>query len=105
MSMPVYPSLGHQQVTSLSSSASLTVPAGAVYCTLQAETQNVRYRGDGTAPTTAVGTLLYAGANAIDYVGDLTKLRFIEVLATAKLNVEYFGDETNRQGRLTANGV
>lgn len=87
-----YRSLGYQQVTSLSASAGLTVPAGATRCLLQCETQNVRYRIDGatTAPTASVGMILYAGAPATPFEGNMNTVRFIEVAASAKLNVEYF---------------
>lgn len=91
--------LGYQQITSLSSSTGLTLPsteqhgvsmAPAKLVLLQAETQNVRWRDDGTAPTASVGMILYAGADPYPYDGDLNKIRFIEVAASAKLNCSYF---------------
>ncbi len=42
---------GYQQITDLSSAVSLTVPNGANYAIIEAETQSVRWRDDGTAPT------------------------------------------------------
>lgn len=81
---------GYQQITSLSSAAALTVPVGAEVAYLQAETQNVRWRDDGTNPTGSVGIILYDGAAPTPYTGDLTALKFIEVTSSAKLNVSYY---------------
>jgi hypothetical protein len=90
--------LGYQQITSLSASAALTVPTadpvtGAkqqpTIAYIVAETQDVRWRDDGTAPTASVGTPLAAGV-PFPYDGDLTKIRFIEQTASAKLNVTYY---------------
>jgi predicted hotdog family 3-hydroxylacyl-ACP dehydratase len=83
-------SLGYQQITSLSAAAGLTPPASAVRALVQAETQAVRWRDDGTDPTTTVGMTLAAGAS-LEYEGQLAAIRFIEVTASAKLNVAYFG--------------
>lgn len=79
---------GDQQITSLSTVQTLTVPAGSMYALVQAETQDVRFRMSED-PTASVGIILYAG----DYMlfnGELTSMRFIEVAASAKLNVQYF---------------
>ena len=81
--------LGYQQITSLSASTALTVPASARLALIQAETANVRWRDDGTAPTASVGLVLAAGA-VLFYDGDLTAVRFIETSASAKLNVAYY---------------
>lgn len=86
---PLYP-MGYQQITSLSAAAGLTVPPGATRALIQAETQNVRWRDDGTNPTTTVGMTLAAGTS-IYYLGDLTAIKFIEVAASAKLNIVYYG--------------
>lgn len=95
-SSPLTP-LGYQQLTSLGTAVTLTipkdasgVPAGAalIECDSAAGI-GVRYRDDGTAPTATVGMELLPGA-ATPYVGDLSKLQFIQVSATAKLNVLYY---------------
>jgi len=85
---------GYQQITSLSSATALTIPAptNAVPATLaliQAETQDVRWRDDGTNPTASVGMVLAAG-ETLPYTGDLSKLKFIETTASAKLNISYY---------------
>ena len=89
--------LGYQQITSLSAAASLTVPTtdkNGLACRpsiaiITAETQAVRWRDDDTDPTTSVGMPLAAGAT-LQYDGDLTKIRFIEQTASAKLNITYY---------------
>ena len=81
--------LGYQQITSLSSSTALTVPAGATMALIVPETQNVRWRDDGTAPTASVGMLVVANSS-MSYDGDLQKIRFIAATAGAVLNVSYY---------------
>jgi len=88
--------LGYQQITSLSSAASLTVPQtdlNGLACKptlaiITAETQAVRWRDDA-APTASVGMPLASGAT-LQYDGDLTKIQFIEQTASAKLNISYY---------------
>jgi len=80
---------GFQQITGLSSVKGLTVPVGARMCRIEATTQAVRWRDDGTDPSSTVGMTLAAGAG-IDYDGELTKIRFIEAAASAVLNVSYY---------------
>ena len=92
-------SCGYQQITSLSSSTGLTVPTvasapqsanqKATRCIIIAETQAVRWRDDGTAPTATVGYPLAVGSE-LKYDGDLNAIKFIEQTASAKINVTYF---------------
>ena len=99
----------YAQITSLSAStaisASLPTGTGTVIggsdtysdinsALIQAETQSVRWRDDGTAPTSSVGTLLAAGESMF-YEGDLNQLRFIVVTASAKLNVTFYAKSGN----------
>lgn len=89
--------LGYQQITSLVSAVGLTVPSVDVnglackpsIAIITAETQAVRWRDDGTDPTGTVGMPLAAGAT-LQYDGDLTKIKFIEQAASAKLNITYY---------------
>ena len=81
--------LGYQQITSLSASTGLTVPSGATLALIVPETQNVRWRDDGTAPTSSVGMPIFVGAS-LSYDGDLNRIRFIEQTASAVLNVSYY---------------
>jgi hypothetical protein len=81
--------LGYQQITSLSASTALTVPSGATLALIVPETQNVRWRDDGTAPTSSVGMPIFVGAS-LSYDGDLNRIRFIQQAASATLNVSYY---------------
>lgn len=81
--------LGYQQITSLSASTALTVPTGATMALIIAETQDVRWRDDGTAPTASVGMPLATGVS-LSYDGDLRAIRFIQQTASATLNVCYY---------------
>ncbi len=89
--------MGYQQITSLSASTALTVPATdtngmaaePTLALIVAETQGVRWRDDGTAPTASVGMPLAAGV-PLSYDGDLTKIRFIQQAASATINVSYY---------------
>jgi len=81
--------LGYQQITSLSAAAALTVPSGATLAIITPETQAVRWRDDGTNPTSAVGMPVPI-STVLSYDGDLQRIRFIEQAASAKLNVSYY---------------
>jgi len=73
------------------SSCSGGIPAGANLALLQAETQNIRWRDDGTAPTTTVGMILIQGAHQPTlYAGTLSKLQFIDATAGGILNVTFY---------------
>jgi len=89
--------LGYEQITTLSASTALTVPSRDVnglscrpaIAIITPETQAVRWRDDGVAPTASVGMPLAAGVT-LQYDGDITKIRFIEQSASAKLNITYY---------------
>lgn len=84
----------HRQFTSLSASTNI-IPAtyaGAVEGVwIQAETQNVRVRCDGTAPTATVGTLVYAGDPPTFFPFNPSSINAIEATASAKINAEFVG--------------
>lgn len=92
--MAIHSPLGYQQITSLSAAVAPTVPANTERCLLQAETQNVRFRDDGTDPTATVGMILVAGAAPFPYEGNVSALKFIEATASAKLNILYYPERT-----------
>jgi hypothetical protein len=89
--------LGYQQITSLSAATSLTVPSIDVnglsikptIAVIIAETQAVRWRDDGVAPTAAVGMPLAVNTPYV-YDGDIGRIQFIEQVASAKLNITYY---------------
>ena len=89
--------MGYQQITSLSSATGLTVPTQTpdgskqqpTFALIIAETQGVRWRDDGTAPTASVGMVLPVLVT-LSYDGDLNRIRFIQQAASATLNVSYY---------------
>jgi ABC-type amino acid transport substrate-binding protein len=86
---------GYQQITTLSSAQSLTIPtnicaAGTVtFAVITAETQAVRYRDDGTDPTASVGQPLAVGV-ILEYSGSLSKVKFIAQTGSPVLNISYY---------------
>lgn len=89
--------MGYQQITNLSSATGLTVPqkdmngmAGTPrIAIITPESQGVRWRDDGVAPTASVGMPLSAGVT-LQYDGDLSQIKFIEQVSGAKLNITYY---------------
>jgi hypothetical protein len=81
--------LGYQQITSLSSVRTLTVPLGATRALIAPLTQSVRWRDDGTHPSASVGMPLAAGSY-LSYDGNLSNIHFIETAASAELNITYY---------------
>ena len=81
---------GYQQITSLSTASALTVPANTTMALIQAESQSIRWRDDGSDPTTSVGMVLSAGESMF-FTGSLSAFRAIEITASAKLNISYYG--------------
>lgn len=97
-----YNSLGYCQLTSLSSATALTntaacstgVPTGATIAEICVETAAIRYRDDGTAPTSSVGTPAAPVSSTqpfcFPYSGPLTKIQFIQQASGAVVNVGYY---------------
>lgn len=87
---PIVGDLTYQQMTTLNVAIGLSnVPTGTVFAWIQAETQSVRWRADGTNPTSSVGQIIAAGAT-LEYSGSMSAIKFIESTASAKLNITYF---------------
>lgn len=92
MSPSVFANKGYEQIVSatLASSVGLaSIPTGASWCTIQCEAVDVRWRDDGTAPTSTVGSILAAGS-VLPYYGELSRLQFIRTAAGSILNVSYY---------------
>lgn len=81
--------LGYQQITSLGTAANLTPPAGATAALITVETAGVRWRDDGTAPTTSIGMPLSAG-QSFTYYGSLSAIQFIAQSGSPVLDVAYY---------------
>lgn len=88
---PAMKSLGYQQITSLSSATALTVPAGTSLAIIRPQTQNVRWRDDGTNPSSTVGYPLNVGDELRCDTWSMANIKFIEVTASAALNICYYG--------------
>lgn len=86
---------GFQQIATLTTAQALTLPADTVggykarVAVIHPDTQNIRWRDDGVAPTATVGMRLLVGSE-LYYDGELTKLQMIEETAGAKANVSYY---------------
>lgn len=89
---------GYTQVNAAGTVAafSLVVPAATpmspmppTYAIIQAEAQALRWRDDGTDPTTAVGMVIPAGGE-LRYDGDLKKIRLINAAAGAICNISLY---------------
>lgn len=80
---------GYQRISLTTVAQGLTVPPGAHIAMIQTESQNVRYRDDDIAPTTAVGMVIYAG-DSIWYNGDLTAISLIAVAGTTNVNILFY---------------
>src|ERR1700744_2914460 len=85
---------GYQQITSVDSGAALTIPAACggnpTEVLVKAESQAVRYRDDGTAPTSSVGMPLAVGEPGLLYQGTISALQFISQVNGAKLDILFY---------------
>jgi hypothetical protein len=85
---------GAQVALSVSGTAVLlTVPAGSKFAAISVETQSVRFRDDGSAPTASDGVLLTTtGEQPWIYAGEdgLSQLQFIATTGTAVLNISFY---------------
>lgn len=66
------------------------IPAGTQFVELSAETQNVKWTDDSSAPSATNGQVLKTTDPPFVYTGDPHKLQFIQEAATAKLNVRCY---------------
>lgn len=84
-------SLGYQEMNSLAAATALpSVPSGTVEAFIVCETQNVRWRDDGTNPTASVGMLLIP-SQPFPYIGSIPALKLIQTTASAACHVTYYG--------------
>lgn len=89
---PVYTPVGPSQFGLAVTDAlavALTPPLTARYATIQVLDAAIRYRDDGTNPTTTVGMPI-AQNEVFQYAGSLEDIRFICQAGTAHLNVLYY---------------
>jgi hypothetical protein len=81
--------LGFQQLASFSTAQTLTVPATATMAIISVETNAIRWRDDGTAPTASVGMPVAVGQTFI-YSGNLSAITFIPQTGSATMDVSYY---------------
>lgn len=79
---------GYIQLTSLGSAVGIGSGSGRV-ALIQCLNQKVRWRDDGTNPTTSVGMVIHPG-ETIFYTGNLRAIKFIEETAGAELNISLY---------------
>lgn len=79
----------HVSGTNIANAVTLTKPAGATGIILQTITQNVRWRLDGTNPTTTVGFQLKAGNDPLLIAVPGADIRVIQEAATASLQYQW----------------
>lgn len=83
--------LGDAQMTAISAAVGLaSIPTGARYAWLQAETQNVRARFAGGDPTASVGMLISKDGDGIWCTSNLNLVLVIQAVAGAILNITYY---------------
>lgn len=83
--------LGYQQIT-LSGATLLTVPVGAKLALISVSIAAVRFRDDGTAPTSAVGfPLPITTTTPFVYSGNLATAQFIAQTGSPVLDICYYG--------------
>lgn len=82
---------GYRQVTATSSVFTLpTPPAGTRRTVIQAETQSLRWRDDGTDPTSTVGMLIPAGGELRYDGAAVGALRLTAGATGAIANISYY---------------
>lgn len=86
--------LGYVQQVGIPASASLAsfgtgIPAGANSVLIGVETQNIRWRDDGVAPTAGIGMRIFANG-FITFNQNLANIRFIEENASTTLDISYY---------------
>lgn len=87
---------GYQQIlaATLAASTGFTLPTvingqPVLFAVVQCNSGNVRWRDDGTAPTSTVGLTLAAGAE-LDYSAEMTAIRFIVSSGSPILDIAYY---------------
>ena len=84
---------GYQQLTVSTTAVGLTLPTGAQRAVIHIEAQPIRYRDDGTDPTSTVGVLVKADVSF--ELNSLLSLRQFKAIRSgsvdATVNVVYYG--------------
>jgi hypothetical protein len=91
---PMVP-VGYCQLTATGSAALVStcsggIPVGTSVAYITVETANIRWRDDGTAPTTSAGMLIVAAAPVLLYQGDVTKMQIIAVSGSPVVDISFY---------------
>jgi hypothetical protein len=86
--------LGYCQLTSIASATSVSscsggVPALSAWAVVCIETAAVRWRDDGTAPTTSVGMPVSSG-QCMNYSGTFSALQFIAQSGSPVVDISFY---------------
>ena len=87
-------STGYQQLTSLASSTTFTPPALTTFCIITGEAAALRYRTDGTSPTSTVGVPLAIGQSVTFRmsIANLSAIKLIQQASGGIANVDCYKD-------------
>ncbi len=66
------------------------IPAGANLVVVRTETQTVRYRDDGVAPSSGAGQPILVADPPFVYEGTLSAIQFIQASGSATLDVTFY---------------
>jgi len=86
---------GYCQITSLTTAVTLVsgcsggVPQSTTIAEICTETVAVRYRDDGTSPTSSVG-MPVAASTCFQYAGDMTAIKFIQQASSGIIDVSFY---------------
>ena len=80
--------LGFQYIDDLSTVQSLSPPQHSRFCYFHHSVQICSWRDDEVDPTDAIG--MFTTIAPFLYTGDLTKIKFIERTAGAKLHISFY---------------
>lgn len=83
--------LGYTKYTSIDAATGLVIPEGTSLILIVPETQAIRWRDDGTAPTTTVGQPLAVGAELRYTSRSPARLSIIGQVAGGAINVTCYG--------------
>ena len=73
-------------------SAALSPPSGSSNALFSAGAEAIRWRADGTNPTTAIGHYLPANGSIEVFGSDMRSFKFIAVANTSDCFITYYGD-------------
>lgn len=78
----------YSQDSTTASTLTITANTRPILARITVETENIRYRYDGTAPTTTVGHIAYAGTTfTLEGLENIERFRMIADMGTSTVSV------------------